>query len=316
MQREEFYYDSRDGVSKIHAIRWTPDPGTEPIAILQVIHGMQEYVGRYEDFAQYMTDRGFVVMGEDHLGHGLSIGEDGTAGYFCEVDPATVVVRDVHRLKKLTQEMYPGLPIYILGHSMGSFILRNYMYRYGTGIQGAIVMGTGQPPKAAVSAGALMAATQSKIMGPKSIGKKLAAMSFAGYFKRIPDKKTDLDWLSVNEENVQKYIADPLCGQPFTANGYVTLFELVRRMEEQENVDKVPKKLHVLFVAGGDDPVGSYGEGVNEAAGELKKAQVEDVTVKLYPGDRHEILNEDDKETVKSDIYEWVKARIEADAAK
>ena len=142
MKKEEFTFASRDNVTKIHAVRWLPE--SENIqGIIQIVHGMAEYVERYEELAEFLTGKGYLVTGEDHLGHGKSVPEGGVKGYFCEQDPATVVVRDVHRLKKMTQELYPGVPYFILGHSMGSFITRNYIYRYGTGIQGAIIMGTG-----------------------------------------------------------------------------------------------------------------------------------------------------------------------------
>ena len=129
VKKEEFTFDSRDGATKIHAVRWVPEG--KVVCILQIIHGMAEYVERYEQLAQYLGEKGILVTGDDHLGHGKSVGEEGAYGYFCEQDPATVVVRDVHRLKKITQEEYPGIPYVILGHSMGSFILRNYLFRYG-----------------------------------------------------------------------------------------------------------------------------------------------------------------------------------------
>ena len=117
--------------------------GREPLCVVQIIHGMAEYVERYEEFARFLTDQGCVVTGNDHLGHGKSVGEEKCYGYFCEQDPATVLVRDVHRLKKITQKEYPSLPYVIIGHSMGSFILRNYLTMYGSGITGAVIMGTG-----------------------------------------------------------------------------------------------------------------------------------------------------------------------------
>lgn len=142
MIKEEFYFDSRDGESCIHAVRYTPDDGNVK-GIVQVVHGMAEYVERYENLAEFLTARGILVTGEDHLGHGKSVAEGGTYGYFCEQDPATVVVRDVHRLKKITEESYPEVPYVILGHSMGSFITRNYLCRYGKGVDGAVIVGTG-----------------------------------------------------------------------------------------------------------------------------------------------------------------------------
>jgi alpha-beta hydrolase superfamily lysophospholipase len=310
MKKEEFYFDSRDGETSIHGVRWMPDEGVSLKGIIQVIHGMEEYVERYEDFAGFMTERGFIVTGEDHLGHGGTVGEGGIKGYFCEQDPATVIVRDVHRLKKITQEKYPGLPVIIMGHSMGSFIARNYIYRYGTGIKMAVIMGTGSMPVSVLNAGSALTKMTALFKGSKCKPAMVAKMSFGGYFKRIPNPRTVYDWLSVNEKNVDDYIADPMCGFGFTANGYLALFELMKRMQKEDNVAAVPKDLPLLFVAGSDDPVGAYGEGVKTAADSYRNAGVKDITVKLYQGDRHEILNEDDKETVKEDILEWITARL------
>ncbi|MDE6962296.1 MAG: lysophospholipase, partial [Lachnospiraceae bacterium] len=171
VKKEEFTFDSRDGATKIHAVRWVPEG--KVVCILQIIHGMAEYVERYEQLAQYLGEKGILVTGDDHLGHGKSVGEEGAYGYFCEQDAATVVVRDVHRLKKITQEEYPGIPYVILGHSMGSFILRNYLFRYGTGIQGAIICGTGSQPKALVKFCKLITAVQGAFLGQKHVAKML-----------------------------------------------------------------------------------------------------------------------------------------------
>ncbi|MCR5739176.1 MAG: alpha/beta hydrolase [Lachnospiraceae bacterium] len=311
MKKEEFYYDSRDGETSVHGVRWMPDNAeSEAKGIIQIIHGMEEYVSRYEDFARFMTSRGFIVTGEDHLGHGGTVSEGGTQGYFCEQDPATVIVRDVHRLKKITQEKYPGLPVIIMGHSMGSFIARNYIYRYGTGINMAVIMGTGSMGSSTLNFGMMLAKMTSAFKGSKCKATMIANMGFKGYFKKIPSPKTEYDWLSANEQNVADYIADPMCGFGFTANGYLTLFELMKRMQNSDNIEAIPKDLPLLFVSGEDDPVGNYGEGVKTAVNSYKGAGIRDITMKLYPGDRHEILNEDDKETVKEDILEWITARL------
>lgn len=309
MKKEEFFFDSRDGETSIHGVRWMPDKG-EPRGIIQIIHGMEEYVERYEDFASFMTSNGFIVTGEDHLGHGGSVAEGGTTGYFCEQDPATVVVRDVHRLKKITQEKFPGLPIIIMGHSMGSFIARNYIYRYGTGINMAVIMGTGTTGGALVAAGSAAAKLTAAFKGAKYKSPMLTKMSFGSYCKRISSPRTPYDWLSVNEKNVDDYIADPMCGFGFTANGFITLLELIKRMQNGANIEAVPKDLPLLFVAGEEDPVGNYGDGVRTAVESYKNAGVRDITVKLYPGDRHEILNEADREVVKEDILEWIMTRL------
>ena len=239
MIKEEFYFDSRDGENRIHAVRYTPDDGKVK-AVVQVVHGMAEYVERYEELAKYLTDRGILVTGEDHLGHGKSVSEGGTFGYFCEQDPATVVVRDVHRLKKITEEQYPQVPYIILGHSMGSFIVRNYLCRYGSGIDGAVIVGTGMQPAGLIFASKAMAGIQKLFCGSKHVSHFIDKAAFGGYNKRIDSPRTSSDWLSRNTENVDRYIADGMCGFTFTVNGFQTLFELIRRLQKQENLEKVP----------------------------------------------------------------------------
>ena len=309
MKKEEFYFESRDGVSHIHAVRYTPDNG-EVRGVFQIVHGMAEYIERYEDIAEYMTDRGFVVTGDDHLGHGKSVQAGGTYGYFCEQDPATVVVRDVHRLKKMTQELYPGVPYILLGHSMGSFIARNYICRYGTGITAAIIMGTGMQPKFLIGISKFLVGFQKLFFGWKHPAKFINNIAFGSYNKRIRSPRTEFDWLSVNNDNVDKYLADPLCGRLFTVNGFGTLFELIARLLNKKNLAGVPKDLPILMVAGAEDPVGNYGKGVQQAKESLEAAGVKDITLKLYSGDRHEILNEDDREQVKEDIYNWILEKL------
>ena len=221
VKKEEFTFDSRDGATKIHAVRWVPEG--KVVCILQIIHGMAEYVERYEQLAQYLGEKGILVTGDDHLGHGKSVGEEGAYGYFCEQDPATVVVRDVHRLKKITQEEYPGIPYVILGHSMGSFILRNYLFRYGTGIQGAIICGTGSQPKALVKFCKLITAVQGAFLGQKHAAKMIDKLAFGSYNDRIPDARTPFDWLCTDEGVVDAYMKDKLCGFTFT-EGEVMVF--------------------------------------------------------------------------------------------
>lgn len=310
MRKTEFTFDSRDGESKIHAVRYEPEEGRlrdgKPVAVLQIIHGMAEYVERYEETARFFVDRGFVVTGEDHLGHGRSVAEGGVYGYFCKRDPATVVVRDVHRLKKQTQALYPGVPYFILGHSMGSFILRNYMFRYGTGIQGAIVAGTGVQPPALLAMGKTLVVIQKFFCGGKHVSKLIDRLAFGAYNSRIDNPKTKNDWLSQNEENVARYNADSLCGFTFTVNGFQTSFELIARAQNQDNLKKIPQELPVLFVAGEEDPVGDYGEGVQRVYGFLEEVGMKHLALNLYEGGRHEILNETDAETVRKDIYDWI----------
>lgn len=307
MKKEDIYFESRDGVSKLHAIVWS-DETKNPIGILQIIHGMAEYIDRYDDFARFMVGKGFVVVGDDHLGHGDSVGENGTYGYFCKKDPATVLVRDEHRLKKLMEAKYPGVPYYILGHSMGSFIARNYLNRYGSGIQGMIVMGTGNQSKALLGASKVLVGLTGFFCGEKHVAKFINKLAFGTYNRAIEDAKTNVDWLTKDEAIVDKYIADERCGFAFTVNGFRGLFELIYRLQKPKNLVTIPKKIPVFFVSGEEDPVGDYGEGVIGAKNDLVRAGLENVSMKLYPGDRHEILNETDKDIVYQDIYEWLES--------
>ena len=309
IKKETFTFESRDGKTKLHAVRWIPEG--KVICILQIVHGMSEYVERYEEFACYMAQKGILVTGEDHLGHGKSVPEGGIYGYFCEQDPATVVVRDVHRLKKMTQEEYPGVPYVILGHSMGSFILRNYMCRYGTGIQGAVILGTGHMPVPAITCAKGFTRVLKLLTGDMRVSKLLDKIAFGSYNKRIPEPKTEYDWLAAREAVVEDYINDPLCGAKFTVNGFWTLFELLLRAHKVENMKKIPKELPVYLMAGEEDPVGDYAEGVRRLFEDYKnKLGMEHVELKLYPGDRHEILNENDRQQVYETLYPWIMERV------
>ncbi len=308
MRKEEFYFESRDHQSRIHAVRYTPDDGNVR-AVVQIVHGMAEYMERYEEFAAYLTARGYVVTGEDHLGHGKSAGENGF-GYFCEQDPATVVVRDVHRLKKMTEQIYPTVPYIILGHSMGSFILRNYLCKYGTGIEGAIIMGSGMQPKALVVIAEILTAVMGRLAGDKHVSRLLHKMAFGAYNQRFAPARTPVDWLTKDQQKVDAYMADPLCGFIFTVNGFRTLFELIHRIQKPENLKKMPDNLPVLVVSGSDDPVGDYGEGVQRAVESMEKAGMEQLTCKMYSGDRHEILNETDRMTVMADLARWMEENV------
>lgn len=308
VKKEEFTFESRDGKTKLHAVRWVPEG--KVVCILQIVHGMAEYIERYEGMAQFFGERGILVTGDDHLGHGKSVSGDGEYGYFCEQDPATVVVRDVHRLKKMTQEDYPGIPYVILGHSMGSFILRNYLFRYGTGIEGAVICGTGSRSNFQNLVCRVIAAASGVVFGEKHTAKVIDRLAFSSYNKRIENPKTPSDWLCTDEKVVEAYEKDEMCGFTFKVNGFKTLFQLLSRLNKKENLDKMPKNLPVYFISGDMDPVGDYGEGVRKAYEDFQKAGMERVSMKLYPGGRHELLNEKNKIQVYEELYPWIMERV------
>lgn len=316
MRKEEFYFDSRDGKSRLHAVRYEPDHPESVRGILQIVHGMAEYVERYEEFAAYLTERGFVVTGEDHLGHGKSVGEGGKYGYFCENDPATVLVRDVHRLKKMTETLYPNVPYVIMGHSMGSFITRNYLCRYGTGICAAVIMGTGMQPKAVVGMAKAAVKLQKLFTGSGHVSHFIDKLAFGGYNKKIDSPETGWDWLSRDQERVKRYMEDPLCGFTFTVNGFEALFELISRLYRAENLRQIPGRLPVLMVSGDADPVGDYGKGVQTAYHSLVAAGLENISLKMYEGGRHELLNETNRDEVMRDICNWLEKTVSVPAAE
>lgn len=304
MKREDFFFDSRDGKTKIHAVRWEPET-ENPTCILQIVHGMAEHVDRYEDFARFLTERGVVVTAEDHLGHGRSIVDD-KRGYFCKQDPATVVVRDVHRLKKMTEERYPGIPFFLLGHSMGSFIARNYLFRYGKGIDGAIIMGTGMQPKIAVTGLKVMSSVACAFGKATKPCEFINKVAFGAYLKKVDNPRTPFDWLTKETSIVDKYIADPLCGFTFPGNGFKTMSELLSNLYKESNLSKMPVTLRVLITSGAEDPVGDYGQAPKKVYESFINQGMQRVDLKLYEGDRHEILNETDHEKVYQDIFDWI----------
>lgn len=304
MKKEEFYFQSRDGESKIHAVRWMPEEN-KPSFIVQIVHGMAEYVERYEEFAKFLTDQNVLVTGEDHLGHGGTIDENQIPGYFCKQDPATVVVRDTHRLKKMTQEKYPEIPYIIVGHSMGSFIVRNYICRYGSGIDGAVLMGTGGQSEFLLGFSKMLTKLQSKIFGDKHISNFIDQCAFGKYNQGIEPLRTDMDWLTKEENFVDMYKNDPLCGFKFTVNGFYTLFELIHRAQSKKNLQNIPKELPVLLVSGNADPVGNYGKTVELFYHTLKDIGLANVDLKLYENDRHELLNETDRQSVMEYLWDW-----------
>lgn len=301
--KKEFYFDSRDSKTKIHAIEWIPEE--KPLAILQIVHGMAEYVDRYDAFARFLAAQGILVVGEDHLGHGKSVAEGNPCGYFCRRDAATVVVRDVHRLKKLTQEAHPGVPYYILGHSMGSFILRNYLCRYGSGISGAVIMGTGMQPRAMVKGGKLLVSLLYPFFGPKHRSRLVNQIAFGSFSKGMETGSPNV-WLSRDPAEVKKYDGDPLCGFVFTLNGFRTLFTLIDRLYEPSYLAQMPRELPVLFVAGDQDPVGENGAAVKRVWESFQKMGMQHTACRLYAGARHEILNETNRREVYEDLSDWI----------
>lgn len=304
--RTDFWFDSC-GAGRIHCCKWVPEG--EPKAVLQIVHGIAEFIERYDAFADFLTWKGFVVVAEDHMGHGQSINGDGIQGYFH--GGWFNAVADTYELLTRTKAEYPQLPYILFGHSMGSFMARTILCKYpDSGIAGAIICGTGWQPAFALPVLAKLINVMNKRAGETTPNKMLNDMIFGSYNSKVEHKRTTYDWLTRDNEIVDAYIAHPLCG--FVPSGGL-LRDMMLGMhyiEQVENLERMRKELPVFFIAGGDDPVGSYGKGIHQAANAFRKAGMQDVSVKIYPLCRHEILNELNKEAVFADVVRWIGEKI------
>lgn len=309
MKKHTFGFLSADKGTKIHAVRWEPEEG-EIKGILQISHGMIEYVERYEAFAEFMTKQGFIVVGNDHLGHGESVASPEFWGYFAPEHGSDIVVEDLNQLRTMIQEEYPGVPYFMLGHSMGSFLLRKYLSKYGAGLHGAVIMGTGTQPDIVVKFAKAVCRFQARFRGWNHRSKLVENLAFSGYNKRFLSENLENAWLTKDKDIVNTYNNEPKCTFKFTLNGYYNLFDTIHYINQSENIQRIPKNLPLFLIAGEEDPVGNYGAGVKSAYETYEKAGIEDITWKLYPSDRHEILNELDKEKIYEDIYGWIKVRM------
>lgn len=306
--KKEFYYLSEDGETKIHAIEWIPEGDVK--AVLQICHGMSEYIGRYDEFARYLNERGIYVTGHDHLGHGDSIRSPEYYGYFHEKYGNRYVIGDIQKLREMTGKKYPDVPYFMLGHSMGSFLLRQYLTMYGEGLKGAVIMGTGHYGIHMVVPGQILCRITAACKGWSYRSAFIDSLSFGGFNKKFEKDETGATWLSADVENCRKYAQDEKCSFMFTVNGYYHLFEGLKQVFLRENRRNLRRDLPVFFVAGSDDPVGKFGKGVYQVYRKYQKAGVRDVQLKLYRGDRHEILNETDRDQVYADLFTWLSNRM------
>lgn len=301
-------FSSNDGKTQIKGIVWSPESAKiSPKAIVQITHGMEEHIGRYVDFANYLASQGFVVCAADMLGHGMSTVDEEHLSCIPAENGVDVLIEDAHELRKTVAARYSQqTPYFMFGHSLGSYLMRVYLSRYGEGLAGVILCGTGQLSKVLSAGGNLLAKMIARSKGENHRSAFLENMGMGAYAKAVDNRRTDLDWLSIDPDVVDAYIADPLCGISFSVGAYATTTALTKEAASLKNAQQVPKELPVLFIAGDQDPVGDNGKGVVSAADLLRRAGVTQVDVKLYKGLRHEILNEPNKEEVYTDIVQWV----------
>ncbi len=303
----DFSYPSSAGRCQIHARQWLPEDGGS-VGVVQLVHGIAEHIGRYDEFARFLNSHGYIVVGNDHLGHGASVLTEEDRGYFADRDGWTHVCNDVRTLQIMTARSFPGLPYFLFGHSMGSFLTRTYLIRFPGTVDGAVICGTGQMPDALIRSGRAAARLEKLRMGGRGKSKLLSKLSFGPYNSQFSPNRTEYDWLSANEENVDAYLADPLCGFETTVGLFLDLMDGVRWIKDPQNLSHMKKETPVFFIAGGLDPVGENGEGVRRAYLSFRDAGMKELDIRIYPGLRHEILNELAREMVYQDVLVWLEA--------
>lgn len=305
---QDFYFQSSTGRTSIHALKCVPD--SKPRAVVQIAHGIAEHIDRYRPFMEFLADNGFVVAGNDHLGHGKSIRVPEEQGFFAEKDGWWRVVDDMDKLHDIMSKEYPELPYVLFGHSMGSFLTRTYLIKHPDKYDGVILSGTGHQSPALVLGGNAAASVMAKLNGAMGDGAKLDSLAFGTYLNKIENPRTKFDWLSRDAEQVDKYIADPLCGFVGKIGLYRDMMQGIKFITDKKNIAQMNKEKPVYFMSGDGDPVGDYGKGVERAYKAFCDAGLHDVFMRLYPGGRHEMLNETNKEQVYQDILNWLNEKI------
>ena len=305
---QDLYFQSSTGRTSIHALKCVPD--RKPRAVVQIAHGIAEHIDRYRPFMEFLADNGFVAAGNDHLGHGKSIRVPEEQGFFAEKDGWWRVVDDMDKLHDIMSNEYPELPYVLFGHSMGSFLTRTYLIKHPDKYDGVILSGTGHQSPALVLGGNVAASVMAKLNGAMGDGTKLDSLAFGSYLSKIENPRTKFDWLSRDAEQVDKYIADPLCGFVGKIGLYRDMMQGIKFITDKKNIAQMNKEKPVYFMSGDGDPVGDYGKGVERAYKAFCDAGLHDVFMRLYPGGRHEMLNETNKEQVYQDILNWLNEKI------
>lgn len=296
---------SKTGLGEIYAEVW---PAKESKAVLQIAHGMAEHIGRYADFAEFLAENGYTVIMNDHAGHGKSIQSDRHQGYFGSTDGWKHIVDDMKQLHDYAATQFPGIPVVLMGHSMGSFLSRAYAVQYPLDHAMYILSGTAGR-NVLTGFGKLAAKWEIRRRGPMKPSSFLQKMSFGQYNKRVDNPHTANDWLSREEAVVAEYEADPLCGFPFTAEAMLDLFSVMEYVSGRSWAAKVAD-VPIYIFSGDEDPVGNYGKGITQVRKWLEETGHHHIKVKLYEGGRHEMLNEVNKEEVYRGVLGFLRENL------
>ncbi|MDN5789742.1 MAG: alpha/beta hydrolase [Micrococcales bacterium] len=309
MQASPFTLTTPDGTA-LYVNRWRPDGPAK--AIVQISHGMAEHSDRYERFAEALTAARYVVYANDHRGHGRTAATPEQVGYFADERGWETVVEDMHRVAEQARTEQPGLALFLFGHSMGSFLSRSYAARFGRDLTGLILSGTAGDPGAMGKVGVGVAQLQARIRGRRHPSGLLDRLTFGQYGAAFKPNRTKFDWLSRDQAEVDKYIADDACGQVFTAGFFADILRGLASINSDAIVSRVPKELPIHLVSGTMDPVGDRGKGVEKVAEQYRRLGFSDVTVTLWPEGRHEMLNEINRDEVTAELIAWLDAHLPA----
>ena len=306
--KEKFSFASSNGINTINGfvIRKENAPYK---AIIQISHGMTEYAERYEPFMNFMAENGFVMVAHDHLGHKNSVNSKEELGFFASVDGYKCVLSDLATTAGRMKKSFPQLKLFLLGHSMGSFYARAFGAKYPHLVDGLLISGTGSSNPMA-GPGLLILKLMIKFKGEKYRSKPFAKLAFSNYLDKIENPKSSRDWLTRDEVVIEKYGKDEYCRFIFTVSGYKDLLTIINVCNSKECFEKTKKDIPYYIFSGDMDPVGDWGKGVREVYDNYLKNGVKDVTLKLYEGGRHEMLNEINKDEVYSDLLNWVESKI------
>ena len=306
--RREFTFCSGDGVHNLHAVEWLPQG--KPRGVVQLVHGISEYILRYDSFAQYLAGEGFAVVGHDHLGHGQTARDPSEYGFLAPKGGWELLAGDVRTLRVETGARFPEAPYFLLGHSMGSFVARTYLIRWPGTLDGCILSGTGQESAPLIAFGRGLCTLMARLGGPQRVSGLVTALSLGAYNRQFKPNRTGADWISRDEAVVDRYVADPLCTFFPTVGMTRDMMQGLQFIARPDNLAKMDPDTPVYFFSGDQDPVGSNGRGVEKVAGWFRRAGVRDVTVRLYPGGRHEMLNEINRQEVYRDVLDWLEAHL------
>ena len=308
MQKNERTFLSSDGKTPIHVVQWQPE--TAPRAVVQIAHGVAEYADRYDPFAAWLTEQGFAVVAGDHIGHGQSVAPDAPRLYFGPEGSWHRVVQDLYTLREQTGAAFPGQPYFLLGHSMGSFLTRSYLIRYPGTVDACALLGTGQQPESVLKAGLAACRLEQIRLGKRGRSKLLQSLCFGAYNSQFKPNRTESDWVCSVDEVVDAYIADPFCQVMPTVTLMRDMLTGIRFNQQAEHLAKMDKTTPVFFLSGDQDPVGSNGKGVRAAYQSFLDAGCSHVRLKLYPGGRHEMLNEHNWQDVYDELLSWFDQQI------